>query len=116
MNAEELDKKVFKKINCLQLSRRQYSVAVHELQEIGQKLTILCSLLAQDPTRIRMSSDREAVEFSDKENGKEMSICRAEIDALPHQIAGTLLAAREIAHLERCLTDAGFADMIKKAG
>ena len=115
MNSEEFDRKVFLRIKRLQASRRQYSVSVHELQEIGRKLTILGSLLSLSPKEVWMSSDRESVLFSDKKGGEELGISRAELDALPHQIAHTLLASREIEQLEQCLIDAGFGDIIKKA-
>ena len=108
MNSEELDKG----IKRLQTSRRRYSVAVHELQEIGRKITILGRLLAESPTDIWMSSDRESVQFTEKRGGEELSISRAELDTLPDKIGGTLLASREIDHLEECLSDAGFGDLI----
>ena len=47
MNSEEFDER----IRRLQSSRRHYSVAVHELQEIGRKITILGRLLAESPYR-----------------------------------------------------------------
>ena len=108
MNAEEFDER----IKRLQTSRRRYSIAVHELQEIGRKITILGHLLAESPTNIWMSSDRESVLFTEKRGGEEISISRAELDALPEKIGGTLLASREIDQLEECLSDAGFGDLI----
>ncbi len=116
MNSEELDRKVFERIKRLQTTRRQYSVSVHELQEIGRKITILGNLLSLSPTDVWMSSDRESVLFSDKKSDKEFCISRAELEALPDQIGRTLLASREIGQLEQCLTDAGFGDFIKKSG
>ena len=108
MNAEEFDER----IKRLQTSRRRYSIAVHELQEIGRKITILGHLLAESPTNIWMSSDRESVLFTKKRGGEEISISRAELDALPEKIGRTLLASREIDQFEECLSDAGFGDLI----
>ena len=108
MNSEEFDER----IRRLQSSRRHYSVAVHELQEIGRKITILGRLLAESPTDIWMSSDRESVLLIEKRGGEEISISRSELDALPEKIGGTLLASREIDQLEEYLSDAGFGDLI----
>ena len=114
MNAEKFDRKVFERIERLQLARRQYKEAVRELQEMARKLTTLGGLLEHDPTKIRMSSDRESVEFSDKTDDYEIGISRAALDALPDQIGGTLLASRDLDQLEKCLIDAGFGDIINK--
>ena len=108
MNSEELDER----IKRLRASRRRYGVAVHELQVIGRKITILGRLLAESPTDIWMSTDRESVLFTEKRGGEELSISRAELDALPEKIGRTLLASREIDQLEECLSDAGFGNLI----
>lgn len=108
MNSEELDER----IRRLRASRRRYSAAVRELQEMGRKITILGRLLAESPTDIWMSSDRESVLFTEKRGGEEIGISRAELDALPEKIGGTLLASREIDQLEKCLSDAGSGDVI----
>ncbi len=108
MNTDELDER----IRRLRASRRRYSAAVHELQEMGRKITILGRLLAESPTDIGMSSDRESVLFIEKRGGEELSISRFELEALPEKIAGTLLASREIDQLEEGLSDAGIDDLI----
>ena len=108
MNTEELDER----IRRLREARRRYRVAVHELQEMGRKITIPGRLLAESPTDIWMSTDRESVLFTEKRGGEELGISRAELDVLPEKIAGTLLASREIDQLEECLSDAGFGELI----
>ena len=108
MNSDGLDER----IRRLRASRRCYSAAVRELQEMGRKITILGRLLAESPTDIWMSTDRESVLFTEKRDGEELGISRAELDALPEKIGGTLLASREIDQLEKCLYDAGFGDLI----
>jgi len=108
MNSEELDER----IRRLQYSRRRYRVAVHELQGIGRKITIPGRLLAESPTDTWMNTDRESVLFTDKRGGEEISISRAELDALPEKIGRTLLASREMDQHEECLSDAGFGDLI----
>ena len=107
MDTEELDGR----IRRLREARRRYRVAVHELQEMGRKITILGRLLAESPREIWMSTDRESVLFAEKRGGEELGISRAELDVLPEKIAGTLLASREIDQLEKCLSDAGIDDL-----
>lgn len=104
MNSEELDER----IRRLQCSRRRYGAAVHGLQENGRKMTILGRLLAEYPTDIWMNTDRESVLFTMKRGGEEISISRAELDALPENIGRTLLTSREMDQLEDCLSDADF--------
>ena len=108
MNSDELDER----IRGLREARRRYRVAVHELQEMGRKITILGHLLAESPGDIRMSTDRESVLFAEMRGGEDLGISRFELEALPQKIAGTLLASREIDQLEECLSDAGFGDLI----
>ncbi len=112
MNPEEIDREVMDRIERLRASRRRYSESVHELQETARKLTILVSLLADSPTDIWNSSDRESVQFIDNEGGDELYISRSELDALPDKIGRTLLSSREIAQAERSLIDAGCGDLI----
>ena len=108
MNSEGLDER----IRRLQYSQRRYGAAVHGLQGIGRKITILGRLLAEYPTDIWMTTDRESVLFTMKRGGEEISISRAELGALPEKIGRTLLASREMDQLEECLSDAGFGDLI----
>ena len=115
MSSEEFDRKVFELIKQLQACRRQYRRGVQELQEMGRKMTIMVGLLADSPTDIRMSSDRESVEFSDEEGGDEdqpLFISRFELEALPNLIGQTLGNSREIDQLEEYLTNADFGDFI----
>lgn len=73
-------------IRCLHASRRHYNAAFHELRGIGRKVTILGRLLAESPTDIWMSTDRESVMFTEKSGGEKVRMPRAELDALPERI------------------------------
>ena len=83
MNSEKLDER----IRRLRAFRRRHRAAVRELQEMGRMITILGRLLAESPTDIWMSTDRESVLFTEKRGGEELGISRADdLDELPEKI------------------------------
>ena len=88
----------------LQASRQRHNELVHKLRklrEISCKITIVTNLLSRSPSNVWMSTDREAILFSEKKGSEEFGISRAELDELPHLICRTLRASREIDHTRR---------------
>ena len=115
MTEEERSLKIVAKMDKLMATRKEFGMLLVDLQETGVQMKAIGEALAESPSALTLTSDKETLTTPPDGDGQVERMGIPELALLGDKIARLSTLGQEIARVEHYLREAGYGDFIQKA-